>query len=178
MNVGADVLSALIPDVLVGGVGNVDPDMRGCSSRILQRRSRPTSTVCWCRFGYAVQHVGLPRSRLVLCGRAHCGVLCCRCFCLRPIFQQKYQAQPEKGALDSIGLFFNVCSVSVVILPPFVFMLEGSLLMPELNKLAAAGTLWTFAWNVALSSLFFFLYQFTQLLVSFSILDCAQHPLV
>eukprot|EP00035_Acanthoeca_spectabilis_P029749 m.6271 g.6271 ORF g.6271 m.6271 type:complete len:333 (-) comp3815_c0_seq2:24-1022(-) len=87
------------------------------------------------------------------------------CFCLRPIFQQKYQAQPENGALDSIGLFFNVCSVSVVILPPFVFMLEGSLLMPELNKLAAAGTLWKFAWNVALSSLFFFLYQFTQLLI-------------
>eukprot|EP00037_Helgoeca_nana_P037019 m.14165 g.14165 ORF g.14165 m.14165 type:complete len:318 (-) comp8301_c0_seq1:406-1359(-) len=87
------------------------------------------------------------------------------CFCLRPIFKHKLQAHPDKDAVDSIGLFFNICCVAVVLLPPFVLLFEGGLLRAELEQLSDAGMLWTFGWNVFMSSIFFFLYQFTQLIV-------------
>eukprot|EP00037_Helgoeca_nana_P037020 m.14173 g.14173 ORF g.14173 m.14173 type:complete len:319 (-) comp8301_c0_seq2:285-1241(-) len=87
------------------------------------------------------------------------------CFCLRPIFKHKLQAHPDKDAVDSIGLFFNICCVAVVLLPPFVLLFEGGLLRAELEQLSDAGMLWTFGWNVFMSSIFFFLYQFTQLII-------------
>jgi drug/metabolite transporter (DMT)-like permease len=84
------------------------------------------------------------------------------CFCLRPVFQHQLKRHPDHNALDDIGVFFNVTVVGVVLLPPCVWLFEGSLLGPEFEKLVATGQMWSFAGLVLGSSIFFFLYQFTQ----------------
>mmetsp|Transcript_30922 Transcript_30922/g.92859 ORF Transcript_30922/g.92859 Transcript_30922/m.92859 type:complete len:320 (-) Transcript_30922:124-1083(-) len=85
------------------------------------------------------------------------------CFCLRAVFKHKVNKHPDKNAVDAIGLFFNICCVAIALLPPFVFLFEGDVLEAELRQLQADGTLWAFVSQVLASSVFFFLYQFSQL---------------
>merc|ERR1740121_1567017 len=64
-----------------------------------------------------------------------------------------------------VGQFFNITAVAVALLPPFVLTFEGSAAPTAFRDLDASGTLAQFAWFVAVSSAFFFAYQFTQLKV-------------
>lgn len=85
-------------------------------------------------------------------------------FCGRPFFTQQLK-QHKDNKLNDLGVFFNVTSVAVLVLPAFVFLLEGSEISPQLQQLSAAGQLSQYAGDLLGSSIFFFLYQLTQLIV-------------
>eukprot|EP00933_Yihiella_yeosuensis_P029861 TRINITY_DN23514_c0_g1_i1.p1 TRINITY_DN23514_c0_g1~~TRINITY_DN23514_c0_g1_i1.p1 ORF type:complete len:386 (+),score=68.10 TRINITY_DN23514_c0_g1_i1:30-1160(+) len=85
-------------------------------------------------------------------------------FCGRPFFTQKLKVNPE-NKLDDISVFFNVTCVSVVLLPVWVLCFEGAQIQPLIQELSKAGNLGTFGLEIFLSSVFFFMYQFIQLIV-------------
>jgi len=86
------------------------------------------------------------------------------CFCCRPLFSKKLEADPS-NKLDAVGQFFNITLVAVALLPPFVIGFEGSTAPSAMRSLEASGTFTSFLWSVVVSSVFFFVYQFTQLKV-------------
>lgn len=86
------------------------------------------------------------------------------CFCCRPMFSKKLEADPS-NKLDAVGQFFNITLVSVALLPPFVVGFEGSSAPEAIRDLEASGSQMLFVWHVGVSSVFFFAYQFTQLKV-------------
>ena len=53
--------------------------------------------------------------------------------------------------LDSIGEFLNITLVAVAMLPPFVFVFEGSEATSSITRLSEAGTLDGWMINVLLS---------------------------
>eukprot|EP00930_Biecheleria_cincta_P104223 TRINITY_DN96410_c0_g1_i1.p1 TRINITY_DN96410_c0_g1~~TRINITY_DN96410_c0_g1_i1.p1 ORF type:complete len:380 (+),score=67.44 TRINITY_DN96410_c0_g1_i1:40-1179(+) len=85
-------------------------------------------------------------------------------FCGRPFFTQQLK-QHRDNKLNDLGVFFNVTGVAVVLLPVFVFLLEGVEILPQLQRLSAAGQLFQYGGDLLASSIFFFLYQLTQLVV-------------
>ena len=91
------------------------------------------------------------------------------CFCGRPFFKQQLkQSKANKvrlyhiyavyvhslapsTQLDSIGEFYNITLVAVVMLPPFVFAFEGSEASSSVSRLTEAGALGGWSMNVLLS---------------------------
>ena len=71
------------------------------------------------------------------------------------------------GKLDKTAEFFNVTFASILMLPAAMVLLEGpvDVMAPALQRLAREGRLGTFVCDVALSSLFFFLYQLSQMVI-------------
>ena len=91
------------------------------------------------------------------------------CFSLRPFFKRRLKTHPA-NTLDTMGEFFNVTLIaSVALLPPAVALLEGAALQPALSRLSDAGQLMRFGVDVALSSVCFFLYQYTQMAIMSSL---------
>ncbi|CAE7759639.1 PPT2 [Symbiodinium pilosum] len=83
---------------------------------------------------------------------------CCRSFCL-----QRLRRNPE-NKLDDVAVFFNVSWAATVALPLLQIPLEGTQVLPALQALDEPQR-WIFAAEMLMSSIFFFLYQFVQLLV-------------
>ena len=89
----------------------------------------------------------------------------------RPFFVQRLKALQAVSAddkqLDKTAEFFNVTFASILMLPAAMVLLEGpaDVMAPALQRLAREGRLGTFVCDVALSSLFFFLYQLSQMVI-------------
>lgn len=91
----------------------------------------------------------------------------------RPFFVQRLKALQQasaadgNGKLDKTAEFFNVTFASILMLPAAMVLLEGpaDVMAPALQRLAQERRLGTFVCDMALSSLFFFLYQLSQMVI-------------
>ncbi|CAE8641869.1 unnamed protein product [Polarella glacialis] len=86
-------------------------------------------------------------------------------FCGRPFFTQQLKLRKSENPLDDLGVFFNVTFVATLTLPVFVFLFEGTLIQSAVQRLSEEGVLVQFGADMMMSSIFFFLYQFIQLMV-------------
>ncbi|CAE7572180.1 PPT1 [Symbiodinium natans] len=83
-------------------------------------------------------------------------------FCCRSFSLQRLRRNPH-NKLDDLAVFFNVSWTATVALPFLQVPLEGAQVLPSLQALGDRR--WIFAMDLLASSVFFFLYQFVQLLV-------------
>ncbi|CAE8641223.1 unnamed protein product [Polarella glacialis] len=90
-------------------------------------------------------------------------------FCGRPFFTQQLKLRKSENPLDDLGVFFNVTFVATLTLPVFVFLFEGTLIQSAVQRLSEEGVLVQFGADMMMSSIFFFLYQFIQLMLGFVI---------
>jgi solute carrier family 35 protein E1 len=91
---------------------------------------------------------------------------CVRPFCLQRLKQQQQQQQQQQPFDDDVLIFFYVTLMASVGLPLFVITIEGAAIGVAIRRFATDGLLFNqFLTNAFLSSIFFFLYQFTQLQV-------------
>jgi hypothetical protein len=89
-------------------------------------------------------------------------------FCVRPFCLQrlKQQQQQQQRPFDDVLVFFYVTLMASVALPLFVMTIEGAAIRDAIHRFATDGLLFPqFVTNAFLSSIFFVLYQFTQLQV-------------
>ena len=169
---------------LHGAVGNHRPRLR--YGRALQcghignahahlRRSCSSFRTCQCRPGnpspivaslhprlvvlFVVQFTGkslLPPTGLGL------AMLSNACFCARPYFRLRLQKH-HANTMDVISEFFNITLVASLMLPPFCLLLEGAEMMSVI-RLSKEGVLLTFSGHTLVSSVFFSLYQYAQVI--------------
>jgi hypothetical protein len=84
------------------------------------------------------------------------------CFCARPYFRLRLQKH-HANTMDVISEFFNITLVASLMLPPFCLLLEGAEMMSVI-RLSKEGVLLTFSGHTLVSSVFFSLYQYAQVI--------------